>query len=166
MKPFQVVLCLSEVKGMEVNMNEITLKRLKEAGWNNDRKIDISDIKLKYKKIGLEMPINISVFLEEFGFLKIDPPDKKYFDVEFNPIEAIGINLTAEYFEECLKDYGINEKVFPIGMAREDNLFVLMTEKNTVFVFTDGCLGKAGSSVEEMLDCLVGECFLPEDIVY
>ena len=152
------------MKGMDVNMNEITLKRLKEAGWNNDRKIDISEIKLKYQKIGLEMPDNVSVFLEEFGFLNIDPPDKKCFDVEFNPIEAIGIRLTAEYFEECLKDYGINEKVFPIGTARENNLFVLMTEKNTVYIFTDGCICKAGSSVEEMLDCLVGECFLPEYI--
>lgn len=152
------------MKGMDVNMNEITLKRLKEAGWNSERKIDISEIKLKYQKIGLEMPVNISEFLEEFGFLKIDPPDKDYFDVEFNPLRLIGDNSTAEYFEECLLDYGINEKVFPIGMARKNNLFVLMTEKNTVFIFTDGCLCKAGSSVDEMLDCLVGECFLPEDI--
>lgn len=155
------------MKGMDVNMDEITLKRLKEAGWNSERKIDISEIKLKYQKIGLEMPVNISEFLEEFGFLKIDPPDKKCFDVEFNPIEAIG-NLKARYFEEYLrdylKDYGIYEKVFPIGVARKNNLDVLMTEKNTVFIFTDGCLCKAGSSVDEMLDCLVGECFLPEDI--
>ncbi len=155
------------MKGMDVNMKENTIKRLIEAGWNNDRKIDISAIKLKYKKIGLEMPNNVSEFLEEFGFLKIDPADKDYFDVEFDPIEAIG-NLKARYFEEYLrdylKDYGINEKVFPIGMARKDNLDVLMTEKNTVFVFTDGCLCKAGSSVDEMLDCLVGEYFLPEEI--
>ena len=159
-------MCLSEVKGMDVNMNEITLKRLKEAGWNNDRKIDISEIKLKYKKMGLEMPINISDFFEKFGFLKIDPSDKKYFDVEFNPLRGIGPRQTAKYFEECLLDYGVYEKVFPVGKAREDNLYVLMTEKNTVYIFTDGCLCKAGSSVEEMLDCLVGECFLPEDIVY
>ncbi len=153
------------MKGMDVNMKEITIKRLKEAGWNNDRKIDISAIKLKYKKIGLEMPNNVSEFLEKFGFLKIDPPDKKIFDVEFDPLKAIGI-LTAEYFEECLLDYGVYEKVFPIGTAREYNLDVLMTEKNTVFIFTDGCLCKAGSSVDEMLDCLVGEYFLPEDIWY
>ena len=147
-------------------MKEITIKRLKEVGWNNERKIDISAIKLKYKEIGLEMPNNVSKFLEEFGFLKIDPSDKDYFDVEFDPLRVIGDNSTAEYFEECLKDYGINEKVFPIGMARKNNLFVLMTEKNTVFIFTDGCLCKAGSSVDEMLDCLVGEYFLPEDIWY
>ncbi len=156
------------MKGMDVNMKEITIKRLKEAGWNNDRKIDISAIKLKYKKIGLEMPNNVSEFLEEFGFLKIDPPDKKYFDVEFDPLKVIALRRTAEYFEEYLrdyfKDYGIYEKVFPIGKARKDNLHVLMTEKNTVFVFTDGCLCKAGTSVDEMLDCLVGEYFLPEDI--
>ncbi len=154
------------MKGMNVNMKEITIKRLKEAGWNNDRKIDISAIKLKYKKMGLEMPNNVSKFFEKFGFLKIDPSDKKIFDVEFDPIRGIGPRRTAEYYEECLLDYGINEKVFPIGKARENNLDVLMTEENTVFIFTDGCLCKAGSSVDEMLDCLVGEYFLPEDIWY
>ncbi len=32
------------MKGMDVNMKENTIKRLKEAGWNNDREIDISEM--------------------------------------------------------------------------------------------------------------------------
>lgn len=145
-------------------MNEITLKRLRDAGWNKDRKIDIDNIKLKYEEIGLEMPIIISKFLEKYGFLKIDAPDKKYFDVEFDPIKAIGTNLKADYFEECLLEYEIYEKVFPIGIACRNNLIILMTEKSTVYAFTDGCLIKTGTSIDEMLDCIVGECLEPEEI--
>ncbi|MDE7207610.1 MAG: SUKH-3 domain-containing protein [Lachnospiraceae bacterium] len=145
-------------------MNEVTLKRLRDAGWYKDRKTDISNIKLKYAEIGLEMPINISNFLEGFGFLKVNALDKKYFDVEFDPIKAIGTNLKADYFQECLLEYEIYDQVFPIGIACRNNLIVLMTEKSTVFAFTDGCLMKAGSSVDEMLDCIVGECLPPEDI--
>ena len=145
-------------------MNEITLKRLRDAGWNKDRKIDISNIKMKYKEIGLEMPITISIFLEEYGFLKINAPDKKYFDVEFDPIKAIGTNLKADYFKECLLEYDIYEKVFPIGIACRGNLIILMSEESTVFAFTDACLMKAGTSIDEMLNCIVGECLKPEEI--
>ena len=35
---------------------------------------------------------------------------------------------------------------------------VLMTINNEFYCFTDGYLEKTGSSVEEMFDCLVGEC--------
>ena len=145
-------------------MNEITLKRLRDAGWNKERKIDIVNIKRKYEEIGLEMPINISSFLEKFGLLKIDAPDKKYFDVEFNPVKAIGTNLKSDYFKECLLEYEIYEKVFPIGNACKDNLIILMTEKSVVYAFTDGCLIKVGASVDEMLDCIIGECLEPEEI--
>ena len=145
-------------------MNEITLKRLRDAGWSNDRKIDISNIKMKYEEIGLEMPIIISAFLEEYGFLKINASDKKYFDVEFDPMKAIGTNLNAAYFKECLLEYEIYEKVFPIGIACRNNLIILMTEESTVFAFTDGCLIKVGTSIDEMLDCIVGECLEPEEI--
>ena len=33
-----------------------------------------------------------------------------------------------------------------------------MTINNEFYCFTDGYLEKTGSSVEEMFDCLVGEC--------
>lgn len=33
-----------------------------------------------------------------------------------------------------------------------------MTAENEFYCFTDGCLVKAGNNIEEMLDCLVGEC--------
>lgn len=145
-------------------MNDITIKRLRDAGWYKNRKINIDLIKQKYKEIGLVMPVKVSEFLEEFAMLNINAPDKKYFDVEFDPLKAIGINLSGEYFEKCLSEYGINETAYPIGTACRDNLCVLMLSNGSVYCFTDGCLVKAGAFMEEMLDCLVGEYRLPEDI--
>lgn len=139
-------------------MNYKTKNRLLDAGWYTDRKVNISIIKRKYEEIGIKMPINVELFLIEFGMIKIDASDKKYYDVEFNPLKAIGINLREDYFRECLIEYGIDEMVYPIGMACRENLMVLMTVENEFYCFTDGCLIKAGGCVEDMLDCLVGEC--------
>ena len=43
--------------------------------------------------------------------IKSDFEDKIYFNVEFNPLKAIGINLDAEYFHECLSDYGVEKDI-------------------------------------------------------
>ncbi len=66
--------------------------------------------------------------------------------------------MDEEYFRECLTEYGIEDMVYPIGVACRENLLILMTETDTVYCFTDGCLFKAGNNVNDMLDCLVGEC--------
>lgn len=145
-------------------MEKTTIKRLEDAGWYKNRKIDISVFRSKYINIGMQMPLNISHFLEEFGMLVIDAPDKRYFDVHFNPLKAIGTNLHCDYFSECLREYGIAEMVYPIGVARGDNLLVLMTLDNTAYCFMDGCVLEVGTCVEEMLDCLVGECKKPKEI--
>ena len=71
-------------------MNQNTINRLLYAGWHHNRKININSIKQKYNQIGLEMPNNVEQFLIEFGMIKIDAPDKKYYDVDFNPFKAIG----------------------------------------------------------------------------
>lgn len=139
-------------------MNIQTRDRLQNVGWHEGRITNISILKQKYKEIGLEMPTCVEIFLGEYGMLKIDAPDKKYFDVEFNPLKAIGSNLNEDYFRECLKEYGVNDTVYPVGIACRENLSVLMTAQNEFYCFTDGCLLKAGNNIEEMLDCLVGEC--------
>lgn len=139
-------------------MNKRTIERLKSAGWYENRKININAFKQRYKEIKLQMPDNVELFLIKFGILKIDAPDKKYYDVEFNPIKAIGVNLDKDYFEECLLEYGISNMVFLVGVVCRKNLTLLMTIYDEFYCFTDGCLMKAGDNIEEMLDCLVGEC--------
>lgn len=144
-------------------METTTIQRLKAAGWKCGRKIDISAFKKRYKEIGLEMPANVETFLEEFGLLHIN--NLKWFgDVNFNPLEAIGFYLDAEYFETVLDDYGINTTTYPLGMCYRNELFLLMTISNEFYCFTDGCCEQCGVGVEDMLDCLIGECRMSKTI--
>lgn len=146
-------------------MNSITKNRLIDSGWKEQRRINTDMIRKKYYEIGLEYPEVVDKFLKEYGMLNINPDDKRYFDVSFDVIEAIGCNLDGSYFEECLAEYDINEIVYPIGEACRKNLLVLMTLKESFYCFTDGLLVFLGNSVDEMLDCIVGECREPIEIV-
>ena len=138
-------------------MENVTKERLLKVGWGKKRKINISDIKEKYQKAGIIMPENVENFLEVYGMLVFKSSDRKE-DLEFVPEKALGCNLDKTYFEELLNEYDINEMVYPIGVACRENLMVLMTSQNIFYCFTDGYLEKVGENVEEMLDCLVGEC--------
>ena len=119
-------------------MKDITRKRLLEAGWHENRNIDTELFHKKFDEIGLEYPPNVDIFLKEYGMLHINPKDKRYFDVSFDVLNAIGCNL--------------------------DGLFVLMTAENEFYGFTDGLLLFLGQSSDEMLDCMVGECRDPMEL--
>lgn len=138
-------------------MERITEERLLTAGWDKTRKINITKLEEKYQKIGIELPKNVKNFLSVYGQLVFNDAERKE-DLEFVPDKAIGCNLDREYFETLLEEYDINEMVYPIGVACRENLMVLMTEQDKFYCFVDGYLEKAGDNIEDMLDCLVGEC--------
>ena len=138
-------------------MEKVTEERLVKAGWDEKRRINVTDIKEMYQKVGLVMPENVENFLTIYGMLVFKDVDRKE-NLEFIPEKALGCNLDKGYFEELLEDYDINEIVYPIGVACRENLMVLMTEQNIFYCYTDGYLEKAGKNIEDMLDCLVGEC--------
>ncbi len=151
---------ISQNNRMERNifmMEKVTVERLEKAGWDAKRIINVYGIKEKYQKIGIIMPKNVENFLCKYGMLVFSDVDRKE-DLEFVPEKAIGCNLDKRYFEELLEEYGIDEMVYPIGVACRENLVVLMTEQNTFYCYTDGYLERAGENLEDMLDCLVGEC--------
>jgi hypothetical protein len=135
-----------------------------EAGWSENRVIDTRLFQKKYEEIGLEYPKSVDGFLSEFGMLDINPKDKRYFDVSFDAVEAIGCNLDGGFFADCLDEYDIDDSVYPVGEACRKNLLVLMTEKETFYCYTNGLLLLLGESVDEMLDCIVGECREPVEI--
>ena len=62
---------------------------------------------------------------------------------------------------EIFDEYDIDDVVYPIGIANRGNLLMLMTENETFYRYTDGFLCKDGENIEEMLDCVVGECKEP-----
>ena len=148
--------CLFPNRNVNI-MEKVTEERLVKAGWDEKRTIDISNIKDVYQKLGLVMPMNVEKFLTVYGMLVFEDDERKE-NLEFIPEKALGCNLDKVYFEELLEEYDINEIVYPIGVACRGNLMVLMTEQDVFYCYTDGYLEKAGENVEQMLDCLVGEC--------
>ncbi len=145
-------------------MEKITQERLLNAGWTKTRKVDITEIQDKYQEAEMDLPTNVKEFLSEYGYLVFDTKGRKE-DVEFIPEKAIGYELDKEYFEELLEDYGINEVVYPVGVTSKEELIIVMTIQNTFYCFMDGYLEKAGNCVEDMLDCLIGECREAEILV-
>ena len=84
-------------------MENITLGRLMNAGWSNERNINIDLIEIIFNKKGIGMPKNLRVFLQQYGMLETKFKKKmKTIDIdeviEFNPIKAIGNNLDGEFF--------------------------------------------------------------------
>ena len=144
-------------------MENITLDRLMQAGWTNERNVNIDSIEKIFKEKSIDMPQKIRAFLKQYGMLEIKFKRKmQAIDIdeviEFNPIKAIGNNLDSEYFRGIFDEYDIDDVVYPIGIANRGNLLMLMTESGTFYRYTDGLLCKDGENIEEMLDCVVGEC--------
>lgn len=147
-------------------MENITLDRLMQAGWTNERNVNIDSIEKIFKEKSIDMPQKIRAFLQQYGMLEIKFKRKmQAIDIdeviEFNPIKAIGNNLDSEYFRDIFDEYDIDDIVYPIGIANRGNLLMLMTESGTFYRYTDGFLCKDGENIEEMLDCVVGECKEP-----
>jgi len=147
-------------------MENITLDRLMQAGWTNERNVNIDSIEKIFKEKSIDMPQKIRAFLKQYGMLEIKFKRKmQAIDIdeviEFNPIKAIGNNLDSEYFRGIFDEYDIDDVVYPIGIANRGNLLMLMTESGTFYRYTDGLLCKDGENIEEMLDCVVGECRKP-----
>lgn len=147
-------------------MENITLDRLMQAGWTNVRNVNIDSIEKIFKEKSIDMPQKIRAFLQQYGMLEIKFKRKmQAIDIdeviEFNPIKAIGNNLDSEYFRDIFEEYDIDDIVYPIGIANRGNLLMLMTESENFYRYTDGFLCKDGENIEEMLDCVVGECKEP-----
>lgn len=147
-------------------MESITLNRLMQAGWTNKRKIDIYSIEKIFKEKNIDMPQKIRDFLKQYGMLEIKFKRKMQAveideKIEFNPIKAIGNNTDGEYFIGIFDEYDIDDIVYPIGISNRGNLLMLMTENEMFYRYTDGFLCKDGEDIEEMLDCVVGECRKP-----
>lgn len=147
-------------------MEDITLDRLMQAGWTNERNVNIDSIEKIFKEKSIDMPQKIRTFLQQYGMLEIKFKRKMQaieIDevIEFNSIKAIDNNLHSEYFRDIFDEYDIDDIVYPIGIANRGNLLMLMAESGTFYRYTDGFLCKDGENIEEMLDCVVGECREP-----
>lgn len=144
-----------------MKLSDITMKRIKDAGWVENRNIDIKDVEFIFKERKIELFQSTKNFLSEFGMLEIEfPKPGSLFNtvekINFNPFKAIGDCLDEEYFKDIEEEYKdiIGEKLNPVGETDRGNLILLITQTEKYYGFTDGCLVKYGDNTEEMLECL------------
>ena len=144
-----------------MELSDITMKRIKDAGWVENRNIDIKDVEFIFKERKIELFQSTKNFLSEFGMLEIEfPKPGSLFNtvekINFNPFKAIGNCLDEEYFKDIEEEYKdiIGEKLNPVGETDRGNLILLITQTEKYYGFTDGCLVKYGDNTEEMLECL------------
>lgn len=150
-------------------MKDITLKRLKKAGWNESRSIELKEIELLYKSRDFEINERVRGFLQYYGMLEFHFPNKnpKFSEMQyinFNPIKALGKNLSKEGLDYLQSDYSDvlgGKSIFPVGETENRNMLLLISEDDQFYGYTDGCLIKYGSNIEEMLDCVIGEYTMP-----
>ena len=144
-----------------MELSDITMKRIKDAGWVENRNIDIKDVEFIFKERKIELFQSTKNFLSEFGMLEIEfPKPGSLFNtvekINFNPFKAIGNCLDEEYFKDIEEEYKdiIGEKLNPVGETDRGNLILFITQTKKYYGFTDGCLVKYGDNTEEMLECL------------
>jgi hypothetical protein len=148
---------------------ELAQKDKNEAGWHESRSIELKDIELLYKSRNFEINERVRRFLEYYGMLEFHFPNKnpKFSEmryINFNLIKALGKNLSKEGLDYLQSEYSevLGEKsIFPVGETENRNMLLLISEDNQFYGYTDGCLIKYGSNVEEMLDCVIGEYTMP-----
>lgn len=152
-------------------MNANTKERLIDAGWASERQIDVDEVIDTLNSRGFLLTDKNIHFLKQYGLLEFELENRNelFKDIvhkNFNPLKAIGKNLykeSLEYLEDEYDIEGINT-VIPIGENDNGNMLILCTGDNVFYGYTDGCLIKYGNTIEEMLDCVIGENIMPEYI--
>ena len=130
-------------------MNANTKERLIDAGWSLERQIDVDEVIDTLNSRGFLLTDKNIFFLKQYGLLE--------FELENRNKESL------EYLEDEYDIEGINT-VIPIGENDNGNMLILCTGDNVFYGYTDGCLVKYGNTIEEMLDCVIGENIMPEYI--
>lgn len=153
-------------------IRESTYKRLKEAGWYEGRKIDISILVRECEKNGVYLTELQKHFIEEFGGLEGSREDNDYWFIisnkriysEGKPIYFINI-LDAELFGmnddkiiQIFEDYG--ENIIVVGCCGDWSDDILLTENGQMLrygAYTNGSVDPLGRTAMEGFNVLLGD---------
>ena len=140
-----------------MNISNKTIEVLKEAGWYEGRKIDISENVKFLEERGFEVFESAKRFMEEFGELNIEVEKGGFRSDGSKQIakhttcikKVIGIGSSRHF---GLSDY-IDYEVIPIGAL--DNLGVILYISETGKIFTS--IGWEGDTIWEAWDNIILE---------
>lgn len=128
---------------------------LKQAGYFDKRKVDISDILHMYEEHGYRYNNAQKDFLEKYAYLEIHychPIWKQDMLLRINPIEsqkAITMDVVEEY-NDFLKD-----NLLIIGDIEQENMTLFMSVKGFYFTGYDDCIINWGADFKSMINKLV-----------
>lgn len=129
---------------------------LKQAGYFEEREVDISDILQMYEDCGYRYNSDQESFMKKYAGLEIhyNHPIWEQEDMllRLKPIEAqrpITMDVVEEY-NEFLKD-----DLLIIGDIERENLTLFLSEKGFYFAGYDDCLINFGNNFETMLNMLI-----------
>lgn len=139
------------------SFNDLVLKILLEAGWDNHRQIDIHPILNKMTSSGAFIVLPAIEFLKQFGNLKLlftNKKNSKPDDIDFNPIRAMEIETLDRLQEDYEPRLG-NKKLTFIGTAYREHFVLVMDENGAVFGGYDDFLVKIANSGEGAIEAIV-----------
>lgn len=130
-----------------------TKDMLKDAGWYEGRKIDISAIERHYKEYGFEVFPEVKKFLEEFGMLEIlvEYKNGKKQVHSTNPLKVVGDYFCHGKFSA--EEYYAGERLVPVGQCCDGNLLLYVSELGKIYHDT----GKCGDTFWEGWECLINK---------
>lgn len=133
---------------------EETKKVLKEAGWYEGRKIDISRHIEFLKSKGYEVFDELEKFLQEFGDLKIILEDNDALDPEENTIEysTCIIDIIGEDDRSLNQDKKAGEKTIPVAELYNKDILVYISESGKFYTFE----GFWNSDTDKLWNCTFG----------
>ena len=124
---------------------------LKQAGYFEERKVDISSILHMYEECGYYYNVKQIQFIEKYTGLEIHynhPVWKQNVVLRLNPIVAqktITMDVVEEY-NECLQD-----NLLIIGDIEKENMTLFLSETGFYFTGFDDCLINWGDNFKLML---------------
>ena len=95
-------------------MTELTLQRLKAAGWTPGWKVDITPIEEAYADAEMVIPPKLREFFEEFGLLGIEYDRGPNCGMENHHLDP---RVDFLNYENFFGVWGVPGAVFPVGFA-------------------------------------------------
>jgi len=135
-----------------------TIDILSAAGWHSGRKIDTKPIEEYLICSGYEVFPPVKAFLEEFGMLELNVPNKRAMISGIgsresrhhtNPEKAIRGYFILGSFEQ--EELYAGEKLVPVGMICDENLVLFVSETGKICCQTS----KLGDNALEAFECII-----------
>lgn len=134
---------------------EFTQNLLIDAGWVENRKVDINnDVKL-LKAEGYHVSTNVVNFLEEFSGLRIKHPHHEKPEI-IDEFHFIITEIVQNTYYNWIEEYSqrIQKKVCVIGEAYRGYMALMMCNKGAVYGGCDDILFKIGISGADAIEAL------------